>query len=167
MGKRSLIKEYHGQQESLKKEKLEVTYSYWDGSGHRRSCIVEKGWNIGSFIAKCKTELEKTDFPELRTTTVDSLMYVKEDLIIPHNITFHELIKERARGKSGPLFNFDARTEFKMSDQRVEKDESHAGKIVDRKWYERNKHIFPASRWEMYAKDKTYEKDKLIGVNEP
>ena len=22
--------------------------------------------------------------------------------------------------------------------------------MVDRKWYERNKHIFPASRWEVY-----------------
>jgi hypothetical protein len=28
--------------------------------------------------------------------------------------------------------------------------QSHPGKVVDRKWYERNKHIFPASRWEVY-----------------
>lgn len=25
-----------------------------------------------------------------------------------------------------------------------------AGKVVERRWYERNKHIFPASRWETY-----------------
>ena len=31
-----------------------------------------------------------------------------------------------------------------MSDIRVEKDESHAGKVVERRWFERNKHIFPA-----------------------
>ena len=24
------------------------------------------------------------------------------------------------------------------------------GKIAERRWYERNKHIFPASRWELY-----------------
>ena len=24
------------------------------------------------------------------------------------------------------------------------------GKIAERRWYERNKHIFPASRWEVY-----------------
>ena len=36
------------------------------------------------------------------------------------------------------------------NDSRVEKDESHPGKIVARGWYERNKHIFPASRWEVY-----------------
>jgi len=35
-------------------------------------------------------------------------------------------------------------------DTRIEKDESHPGKVVERRWYERNKHIFPASRWEVY-----------------
>ena len=27
-----------------------------------------------------------------------------------------------------------------------------------RSWYERNKHIFPASRWEPYDPNKNYEK---------
>lgn len=34
-------------------------------------------------------------------------MYVKEDIILPSTITFYDLIATRARGKSGPLFNFD------------------------------------------------------------
>jgi len=50
-----------------------------------------------------------------------------------------------------------------FNDVRIEKDESHAGKIVERKWYERNKHIFPASRWEVYNKDKTYDKFTIHG----
>ena len=29
-----------------------------------------------------------------------------------------------------------------------------AGKVVDRHWYTRNKHIFPASRWEIYDPEK-------------
>lgn len=37
-----------------------------------------------------------------------------------------------------------------VQDIRIEKDESHPGKVLDRRWYERNKHIFPASRWEIY-----------------
>ena len=41
----------------------------------------------------------------------DSLLYVKEDVIIPHGHTFHELIAHRARGKSGPLFHFDVHGE--------------------------------------------------------
>lgn len=162
--KQALIQEYRQGEETSKKEKLEVTYSYWDGSGHRRTCVVEKGFTIGAFLKKSKEELQKVDFPELRTVPTDNLLYVKEDLIIPHNVTFYDLIKEKARGKSGPLFHFDAHEDIRMSnDSRVEKDESHAGKIVDRKWYERNKHIFPACRWEMYSKDKTYDEYTIRG----
>ena len=36
--------------------------------------------------------------------------------------------------------------------------QSHAGKVVLRGWYERNKHIFPASRWEAYDPEKKWEK---------
>ena len=35
-------------------------------------------------------------------------------------------------------------------------DESHAGKVVERHWYEKNKHIFPASRWEVFEFGKNY-----------
>merc|ERR1719316_1573189 len=162
--RQELIEQYEKEQEEAKKSKLEITYSYWDGSGHRRSIVVQRGYSIGQFLLKSKIELEKTDFPELRTVAVDSLMYVKEDLIIPHHITFHDLIQNKARGKSGPLFHFDCHEDIRMSnDSRIEKDESHAGKIVDRKWYERNKHIFPACRWEMYSKDKTYSKYTVRG----
>ena len=28
--------------------------------------------------------------------------------------------------------------------------------VVERLWYERNKHIFPASRWEVYDPNKDY-----------
>jgi protein FAM50 len=34
---------------------------------------------------------------------------------------------------------------------------ARAGKIVDRHWYNRNKHIFPASRWEVYDPEIDYE----------
>jgi hypothetical protein len=36
-----------------------------------------------------------------------NLMYVKEDVILPQNVTFYELITNKAMGKSGPLFQFD------------------------------------------------------------
>lgn len=56
----------------------------------------------------------------------------------------------KARGKSGPLFNFDVHDDVRLlADATKEKDESHAGKVVERSWYNRNKHIFPASRWEV------------------
>ncbi|KAM7134595.1 protein FAM50A [Macrochelys suwanniensis] len=62
--------------------------------------------------------------------------------------SFYDFIVTKARGKSGPLFNFDVHEDVRLlSDATVEKDESHAGKVVLRSWYEKNKHIFPASRW--------------------
>lgn len=43
-------------------------------------------------------------------------------------------------GKSGPLFHFDVHDDVRMHvDASVEKDESHAGKVVTKAYYERNK----------------------------
>lgn len=88
------------------------------------------------------------------------------------------MIVTKARGKSGPLFHFDVHEDIRLlHDATVEKDEvsihftfiiilnhlligiqSHAAKVVERRWYERNKHIFPASRWEIY--DPAVQRDK-------
>ncbi|KAF8212012.1 XAP5, circadian clock regulator-domain-containing protein [Mycena galopus ATCC 62051] len=124
----------------------EITYSYWDGSGHRKSVNCKKGDQISTFLEKCRQQ-----FPELRGVSTDNLMYIKEDLIIPHasHYTFYDFIINKARGKSGPLFNFDVHDDVRLlADATKEKDESHAGKVVERSYYGRNKHIFPASRWE-------------------
>lgn len=74
------------------------------------------------------------------------------DLTIPQHYTFYDFIINKARGKSGPLFNFDVHDDVRLlADATKEKDESHAGKVVERSYYQRNKHIFPASRWEASA----------------
>ena len=94
--------------------------------------------------------IRQQDFHELRAQTVDGLIYVKEDLIIPHHYSFYDFIVTRARGKSGPLFHFDVHDDIRLvADTRVEKDESHAGKILTRNFYERNQHVFPYNRWEV------------------
>ncbi|TRM62660.1 XAP5, circadian clock regulator-domain-containing protein [Schizophyllum amplum] len=149
-----LRKEWLEQQEQLKQEEIEITYSYWDGSGHRKSVTCKKGDSISTFLEKCRQQ-----FPELRAVSVDNMMYVKEDLIIPHHHTFYDFIVNKARGKSGPLFNFDVHDDVRLlADATREKDESHAGKVVERSWYMRNKHIFPASRWEVFDPEKSYGK---------
>jgi protein FAM50 len=37
-------------------------------------------------------------------------------------------------------------------------DDPNLTKVVDRRWYERNKHIFPASVWEEFDPTKDYSK---------
>jgi hypothetical protein len=95
-----LRQEWETEQERLKNEDVEITYSYWDGSGHRRTVTMKKGNSIGQFLSRCLQNLRK-DFPELRGASTESMMYVKEDLIIPHHHTFYEFIVTQARGKSG------------------------------------------------------------------
>ena len=148
------------------------------------------------------------DFRELRGVGASDLLYVKEDIILPHSQSFYDLIVNQvtlmgrldgprpcriwhpckavlhcvrwrlcfitsgcascrskmqlnnltfatecsclltehcstlswlqARGKSGPLFHFDVHEDVRLvNDASREKDESHAGKVVERHWYNR------------------------------
>lgn len=158
-----LKQEFLDREEREKNEALEITYSYWDGSGHRRKISVRKGDTIGEFLSAVRKQIG-VDFRELRSASVENMLYIKEDLIIPHHYTFHELIVNKARGKSGPLFSFDVHEDIRLvADATKEKNESHAGKVVERHWYDKNKHIFPASRWETYDPQKKYEKYTIYG----
>ncbi|KAF4041956.1 XAP5 circadian clock regulator [Phytophthora infestans] len=155
--------EWEVEQERIKNEDVAVTYSYWDGSGHRREITIPKKTTIGKYLELVKQQLV-TEFAELRGVSAENLIYIKEDLIIPHHYSFYDLIVTKARGKSGPLFHFDVHDDVRLlQDRRVEKDESHPGKVVDRYWYEKNKHIFPASRWEVYDPNVVREKYTIHG----
>lgn len=153
-----LRQEWCLQQAKMKDEEIEITFSYWDGSGHRKNITMKKGNSIYQFLQK-SLEMLRKDFSELKTISADQLMYVKEDLILPHHYTFYDFIVTKARGKSGPLFQFDVHDDVRMiSDATIEKEESHAGKVLLRNYYERNKHIFPCSRWEPFDPTKSYDK---------
>lgn len=83
------------EQEAIKKQIVSITYSYWDGSGHRRVMRCEKGTTVGRFLGMVQTQ-----FKELRSTSADALMFIKEDLIIPHHYSFYDFIVTKARGVS-------------------------------------------------------------------
>ena len=40
----------------IKNEPLEITYSYWDGTGHRRKVVVKKGDTIADFLKACRDQ---------------------------------------------------------------------------------------------------------------
>lgn len=154
----TLRQEWTDKQKCLKEEEISITFSYWDGSGHRRTILMKKGNTIYQFLQKALEQLRR-EFGELKTIMADQLMYVKEDLILPHHYSFYDFIVAKARGKSGPLFTFGVHDDIRMvSDASLEKEDSHAGKVLLRNWYERNKHIFPASRWEPFDPLKTFAK---------
>lgn len=152
--KAELAAEWKEEQDRIRAELIEVTYSFWDGKGHRHSTTIPKGYTVSQFLNRCREQVK-----ELRNASPADLMYVKEDLILPHSTTFYELIVNRARGKSGPLFSFDVHDDVRLGplDARVEKDESHAGKVIEKRLYERNKDKFPYSRFEVYDPARSWE----------
>lgn len=130
-----ISQQWMAKQAEIKNEEIEITYSYWDGSGHRRQALMKKGNTVSQFLHKCIETLRR-EFNDLKVVTVDQLMYVKEDLIIPHHYSFYDFIVTKARGKSGPLFNFNVKDDVRMiNDASIEKEESHAGKVCLRSWY--------------------------------
>jgi len=145
-----LKRQWLEQQEQIKQEEIDVTYSYWDGTGHRKSHKCKKGTTIESFLYMIQPE-----WKELKRVAASDLMFIKEDVIIPHHYSFYDLIISKARGVSGPLFLFDVRDDIRLvSDASVETEESHAAKVVERRWYEQNKNKFPVCRWEFYTPEK-------------
>ena len=161
-----LAEEYTAAQDKIKAELLEITYSYHDPSGrdgmkgHRNAVKLTKGSTMQEFLNKCREQQVA-----LRSCSAADLMYVKEDLIMPHGVTFYELIVSKARGKSGPLFHFDVHDDIRVGafDHRVEKDESHAGKVMEKRVYERNKDKFPYSRFEIYDPNKKWDEYTVHG----
>lgn len=91
--------------------------------------------------------------------SVDDLLLVRGEVIIFHHYEFYYFIANRTTGPHGVLFDYPS--EFDPANTGSSADGAkpetlHGGKedptmtkvhVVDRSWYERNKHIFPASIW--------------------
>lgn len=154
--KEELAAEWRVKQNTEKNEEITVAYAYWDGSSHRKNMKIKKGNTISQCLARAIEALKK-EFTELKACTTENLMFVKEDLIIPHFYTFQDFIVTKAMGKTGPLFVFDSASDVRIrQDAALDYGESHPAKIVLRSWYEKNKHIYPASRWEPFVPSKKY-----------
>lgn len=156
--------EYLERSRKEKSDPLVVTYSFYDGGRRAGGKIsLVKGDTVETFLSKCRTELLAeggTVNRDLRHCDVPGMMYIKEDLILPHDITFYDLIASKARGKSGPLFRFDVKDDVRLAgDARVEREDSHPGKVILRSWYDKNRAMFPANRWEPYVPGRNYAED--------
>lgn len=104
---------------------------------------------------------------------VDDLMLVKRDIIIPHHYEFYYFIANKVADPNQPeklLFDYSGTTSVSDNseepsllrnpkNERIEgqDDDATYTKVVDRRWYEKNKHIYPASLWREYKSDKNLE----------
>jgi protein FAM50 len=78
--RKQLENQWKEKQDRIRKEPLEVVYSFWDGSGHRRTTKILNGFAVGDFLEKVRQDL-LPEFKELANVSSDALMFVKEDLV--------------------------------------------------------------------------------------
>ncbi|KAI2619133.1 XAP5-domain-containing protein [Hypoxylon sp. NC1633] len=119
---------------------------------------------------------------------VDDLMMVRGNIIIPHHYEFLFFIMNKTVGPTGKLlFDYlaevptsaesDRRSQNGMIDTPCQpviqpagtqpdvgdiegaSDDPSCTKVVDRRWYERNKHIYPASVWQEFDPERDYQKE--------
>ncbi|ORY59682.1 XAP5, circadian clock regulator-domain-containing protein [Pseudomassariella vexata] len=113
---------------------------------------------------------------------VDDLMLVRGNVIIPHHYEFLFFIMNKSKGPGGRLlFDYSIQPASQQNTEAITvdplstaasraakslvdvstlegaSDEAAFTKVVDRRWYERNKHIYPASVWQEFDPEKNYQ----------
>ncbi|OKL57566.1 hypothetical protein UA08_07249 [Talaromyces atroroseus] len=175
----ALRKEFLAMQEATKATEIIIPFVFYEGTiipaGQVR---VKKGDHVWLFLDRCRkvgaelgvggsrknSRAKRDQRREWARVGVDDLMLVRGDIIIPHHYEFYYFIVNKVPSFSkagGLLFDFSANAPVaKDGDGPISRpnDEELEGanadpsltKVVDRRWYERNKHIFPASLWREY-----------------
>ncbi|KAM5354263.1 hypothetical protein ACJ41O_000913 [Fusarium nematophilum] len=119
---------------------------------------------------------------------VDDLMLVRGTVIIPHHYDFYFFALNKSTGPGGQrLFDYSAAAPRKpesaddatgsdplatpaskaaaanalpdVSTLEGADDDPTLTKVVDRRWFEKNKHIYPASMWQEFDPEKDYATD--------
>ncbi|KAK9367099.1 XAP5, circadian clock regulator-domain-containing protein [Lipomyces kononenkoae] len=130
------------QQEQSREEKVDLQFCYFDGTYVPGKVTVKKGDQIWVMLDRTRKGKK-----ELHRGTVDDIIFVKDNIIIPHHYDFHYFIVKKVKTKAGPLFDFENPNE-----------DIKRTKVVHRTWYEKNKHIYPASIWQEFDPDVDYTK---------
>ena len=93
--------EWLKKQDEIKAETIDVQFAYFDGLSHLGTVTMKKGEPIFNFIDKAKQT-----FSAIRDIATERLMFAKDDLIIPHELSFYYFQAHEVKGKYGPLFEF-------------------------------------------------------------
>ncbi|KAL2011002.1 hypothetical protein VTN00DRAFT_3720 [Thermoascus crustaceus] len=182
----ALRKEFLAMQEAIKNTEILIPFIFYDGTNIPAGTVkVKKGDPVWLFLDRCRkvgaelgvgganggAKARKDNRREWARVGVDDLMLVRGEIIIPHHYEFYYFIANRVPSFSsagGLLFDYSNTAPpapskddplSRPGDQELEgadKDPTLT-KVVDRRWYERNKHIFPASLWREYEPGKEFE----------
>ncbi|KAE8162237.1 XAP5, circadian clock regulator-domain-containing protein [Aspergillus tamarii] len=183
----ALRKEFLAMQDAVKNTEILIPFIFYDGTNIPAGTVkVKKGDPVWLFLDRCRkvgAELgvggnsgaskgRKDNRREWARVSVDDLMLVKGDVIVPHHYELYYFIANRVPSFSragGLLFDYsnkppgtaptnDGPLLSSNTDKLEGADKDPAStKVVDRRWYERNKHIYPASLWREYEPGPEFE----------
>ena len=93
--------EWLKKQEEIKAETVDIQFAYFDGLSHLGTVTVKKDEPVFNFIDRAKQQ-----FSAIRDIATERLMFAKDDLIIPHELSFYYFAAHEVKSKYGPLFEF-------------------------------------------------------------
>ncbi|CRG83903.1 protein FAM50 [Talaromyces islandicus] len=175
----SLRKEFLAIQDAIKATEIVIPFVFYDGTNIPAGSVkLKKGDHVWLFLDRCRKvgaelgvagaqgngRMKRDSRREWARVGVDDLMLVRGDIIIPHHYEFYYFIANKIPSFSsagGLMFDFSNEAPPQKEYDplsRPNNEEQLEGadadptltKVVDRRWYERNKHIFPASLWREY-----------------
>ncbi|KAE8145703.1 XAP5-domain-containing protein [Aspergillus avenaceus] len=183
----ALRKEFLAMQDAVKSTEILIPFIFYDGTNIPAGTVkVKKGDPIWLFLDRCRkvgaelgvggsgaSRARTNNRREWARVSVDDLMLVKGDVIVPHHYEFYYFIANRVSSFSqagGLLFDYSNKPPAVVSSadddplsrpnnehlEGADKDPAST-KVVDRRWYERNKHIYPASLWREYEPGPEFE----------
>ncbi|KAL4752059.1 hypothetical protein BDW72DRAFT_172369 [Aspergillus terricola var. indicus] len=182
----ALRREFLAMQDAIKNTEIMVPFVFYDGTNiPAGTAKVKKGDQVWLLLDRCRkvgAELgvsgtsgaskgRKYNRREWARVSVDDLMLVKGDVIIPHHYELYYFIANSVPSFSsagGLLFDYSNKPPpppptddplYRPSNEELEGSDKDPTltKVVDRRWYERNKHIFPASLWREYEPGPEFE----------
>ncbi|KAK4205041.1 XAP5, circadian clock regulator-domain-containing protein [Triangularia verruculosa] len=186
--KDALRKEFLILQAAVKQTEIAIPFVFYDGTNIPGGIVrVKKGDHIWLFLDKGrkvgaelgvggdKNANARRDWARVG---VDDLMLVRGGVIIPHHYEFYFFLMNKTVGPGGKrLFEYSAEAPLPTGDGAAAAaggvvraganirtlegagDDPTWTKVVDRRWYQRNKHIYPASVWQEFDPDVDYSKE--------
>ncbi|KAK4244789.1 XAP5, circadian clock regulator-domain-containing protein [Corynascus novoguineensis] len=183
----ALRKEFLILQAAVKATEIAIPFVFYDGTNIPGGIVrVKKGDFVWLFLDKSrkvgaqlgvgadKSVNARRDWARV---SVDDLLLVRGTMIIPHHYEFYYFIINKTIGPGNRLL-FDYSSEAiptqtaaatpgitgvsrapALSELEGASDDPTITKVVDRRWYQRNKHIYPANMWQEFDPEKDYSKE--------
>ncbi|TVY41682.1 Protein FAM50-like [Lachnellula cervina] len=150
----SLRKEFLALQEAVKATEINIPFVFYDGTNIPGGvCTIRKGDFAWVFLDRSRKVGADLGVGEKVNSRRDSEPPTKPTL--PGSETTTDTYNPLSvPSKTKPK---DVTTDKK--DLEGTNDDPTYTKVVDRRWYERNKHIFPASVWQEFDPEKDYQKE--------